>query len=148
MIFLFEGGVSGAGCFLKFESTWVVKDIRLCIPFTCTLNWNSILHNRLLRIHFELSCQHVWKETNMFTICILSWIKQIPGDNTQKRDSCAYSGCPSMSSSNTMFPLQSEAKDTTSLHRRLVVYLGQMYLLPTVTWMKLFIRFSTTISIQ
>lgn len=88
MIFLFEGGVSGAGCFLKFESTWVVKDIRLCIPFTCTLKGNSILHNRLLRIHFELSCQHVWKETNMFTICILSWIKQIPGDNTQKRDSC------------------------------------------------------------
>lgn len=106
---------------------------------------SCILCNGLLRIYFGLCCQHMWKETNMFTICILSWIKQIPGDNTQK-DSC-YSGCPSMSSSNSAsFTVRSQGHNFPS--QRLVVYSGQMHLQPTVPWTKLFIRFSTTITIQ
>lgn len=48
----------------------------------------------------------------------------------------------------TVFPSQPEAKDTTSLLLSLVVYLGQMHLQPTVPWIKLFKRLSTTITIR
>lgn len=138
---------SGIGCFFEVWIYLICKSYQALYPLQTYPKGNCILYKGHLRIYFGLCCQHMWKETNMFTISILSWIRQIPSDNTHRKTH-AYSGCPSMSSSNTMFPSQSEAKGTASLLIKLVVYLGQMHLQPTVPWTKLFIRFSTTITIQ
>lgn len=145
--FLFEGWwVEWDGAIFEVWIHLICKSYQALYPLQKYPKANCILYNGLLRIYFGLCCQHMWKETNMFTLCILSWIKQIPGDNTHRKTR-AYSGCVSMSSSNTVFPSQSEAKGTTSPLTRLVVYLGQIHLQPTVPWTK-FIRVSTTRTIQ
>lgn len=101
-----EGWVKGGGmgCFLKFEPTWFVKVTRLCIPFTHTLrtivfyimsSWGSILDYAVNTCGKRQTC------LLLFASCLESSKFQV---TTHTRQTHAYSGCPSMSSSNTVFP--------------------------------------------
>lgn len=141
-----RGECSRVGCFLKVEPTWFVEVIRLCIPSTCTLRVIVFYIMGPWRSTLDYAVNTCGKKKNMFTICILSWIKQIPGDNKHRRDSCLVD--VQAGAHQTVFPSQPEAKDTTSLLLSLVVYLGQMHLQPTVPWIKLFKRLRTTITIR
>lgn len=114
--FFVWGRVNRVGWDRLFFKVWIhfiCKSYQALYPLQKYPKGSCILYNGLLRIYFGLCCQHMWKETNMFTICILSWIKQIPGDNTHRKTRATVD--VQAWAHQTVFPSQSGAKGTTSL---------------------------------